>query len=396
MDMFKKMPVLKLGLPQPAVEVKWSRLLVVDSGSYADEDDDGQDDDKDGRRTRNGRLWMARIEDFTEFMPLFLTLDSMHDWRIFFGRADANEASLTFQWYFDGRRYGSDNPYFELLMRILRNACVSYNGNEGVESRSTSSSLQSIAGMIETCLDHLGVGGNVQLGTRPRFSRQPKGQIAWLHADLFTAIFSLGTMRDSIEDLAAKAKELVLATTARNERKDPVLDFELADADVRSFVNEVVDDPHNPLRSWFVFCSYAKTLGSSVIRPLRLITEVGERTATFPADADVFQPSLWKTLRSNGTKLPPCVSESTVLHEPDRDKVVNVFPLFSGAHHERELEDDIRLDENRIRRQRLRRCVEDVVGENVPHFVDRRTLPGDLELGVVDMDATNACGCVVI
>lgn len=374
MEMFKSACVLKIGLPQPVVPVRWSELLTVDVRN-----------DDDEPVVRMGRLWMSRLEDHTDVETLERTLSQMDDWLKYFGCGDRQTSSTTFEWTVDGRRYGSDNPYFELLMRTMRRMCVAFNSGESMRSND-------VHGLLDNCLFELGIGRCVQVGNRPVFDHDVVVE-GFVNADLLTALLALDTMRDLITDLAIRARQLIVDNV--QQTKETEENFELSDGCTKSFLLEVGDHPSNPLKRWNQYEEYVRDLVTTVVRPLRLLTEVRERSWAFTDEMDVFQPSVWKRLRFNGITLPPCVSESTVLHEPDRERNDRLFRVFSGPV-DNDMTGDTFAAEHLVGHERLRRWVMfDDNSDEVPMFRSKRTRV-DRVFDIVDVDAENRCACILL
>jgi len=359
---------------------------------------------KTRRTQRDIDMWTAKLSDYDDPFTLAGCLWRISDdedengWQKYFRLASRGQA---FVWWFDNAKHSSNNPYFELLFRSLRKICERLNGHcrkldvtipIADDDTSTAADMDECKVCIQEALKRLNPSQQCHLiDTSGSITRKPKyhescavSSCSWLDHNFYTALFTMFTMKEAVENIHNDATELIeLAQSKQGNNENKLRETFLRIHFNITHLNDLTvfekRNTSNPFSIYMPFVSYLEeiqrflaTVGTACNG--LLTKDVGEYEKTVTMHVDDFQPSLLRLLKTKGFAL-ATASSSGKCHESDHPQTVAHFTLF--------VNDKINCDQEDVKRQiELRNVL--ASSSSIPQI--KRTFP---KLKRIEFDSTD-------
>lgn len=188
-----RLPVLFLRPPKPDKLPKWSKIIRFDVPEDSVPD-----------------YWLAKLRNIEDIEVLSnIVAQVLNNWQAYFRKIGRHPL---FNWTFDNQQCFSDNPAFELIMRIVNLLCMSFNTKQFINNHE----LQNLRDLIETCLIIL-TGANhsihlyksdVQSCTGPE-RRGTADNIRWLSSEFFTFLLNTNVFGKLLMEFNSNVHDLL-------------------------------------------------------------------------------------------------------------------------------------------------------------------------------------------
>ena len=279
---------------------------------------------------------------------LYTLLGKMKDhWKYYF-RYEIYE-HYAFAWSFDGHIFVSDNPYFEVLMRIFRKICIAHKHHDEIDT-------DIIVGwrvMLESSLNALSYEKNSSVCTFDDLDHIYHFQNVfsnpeWVSSEYFTALFATLRVEDTKRQLEGIVETELLVDNSQQQDSQFVY-FHLLARKLQRFIEQVCLSPTNPLCSRTAYVEYMQDVVSVTLPILKLVMAILywpkesslSLTGTFNqmdiSQLSSLQPSVLRKMKS---KMEISVSrlmddsflmEGAHLHENNLKNDKKTYTVFTGT-----------------------------------------------------------------
>lgn len=320
-----KIPVLNFNPPRPISRVNWENIVSLNN-----EENSCSDDTND--------MWLAKLSDTDDPFTLgnCLKLLKGNEWQRYFRLSVHGKA---FAWTFDGVNRLSNNPYFELLFRTLRRACVGLN-----KGQITDAELQQLVTCVKDSiirLDESETNDAYEIQFQkfghetPRFHNHGiKSNQSWIDPNLYVALFSLFNLKQTLRIVTQNFQDFIESVKNDGDVESDKL-FLTIRGDYKNLKRTLTREKRNSMNPlsckapFLTFASKAEEYLEAIFTAANaLITDdCSSYESAVSFYAQHYQPSFLKLLKDKGFSL-LTTSSPCQIHETDRNVQQVFFTVF--------------------------------------------------------------------